>query len=82
MRLPELIEGADGKLDEQSALSILGVLTFLALESYSVVVMHQIFNAESFGFGFGAVMGATLAGLGYRASKGQKNAGIPDQPGS
>jgi hypothetical protein len=69
MRVTELIEGSDGKLDEQPLLSILGVLTFLGLTIYSVITGRH-FDYEAFGIGFGAVMGATLAGLGFRAAKG------------
>jgi hypothetical protein len=79
MRLLELIEGADGKLDEQSALSIAGVVTFLGLEIYDVAVLHHVFDPQTFGFGFGAVMAATLGGMAYRESKGVRNAAVPDQ---
>ncbi len=79
MRLLELIEGADGRLDEQSALSIAGVLTFLGLEIYDVGILHHAFDPQSFGFGFGAVMAATLGGLAFREAKGVRNAAVPDQ---
>ena len=73
MRLLELIEGSDGKLDEQSLLSIMGVCVFLGLSVWATLT-HSAFNFEGFGIGFGAVMGATLCGLGFRASRGQNNA--------
>ncbi|OYV35521.1 MAG: hypothetical protein B7Z80_18100 [Rhodospirillales bacterium 20-64-7] len=68
MRLLELIEGSDGKLDEQPLLSIIGVLTFLGLCVHGQLT-HTPFDAQGFGIGFGAVMGATLAGLGFRGRK-------------
>ena len=82
MRLLELIEGADGKLDEQSVLSIAGVSTFLGLITYSVVVLGKPFDPESFGIGFGAVMAATLGGMAYRESRRTKDASVSDQPPS
>jgi hypothetical protein len=68
MRLLELIESPDGKLDEQSVLSIILVLTFCFLTVHAQLT-NTPFDAQGFGIGSGAVMGATLAGMGFRARK-------------
>jgi len=68
MRLLELIEGGDGKLDEQALLSIILVLTFCGLCIHAQITRTP-FDAQGFGIGSGAVMGATLAGMGFRARK-------------
>lgn len=68
MRLLELIEGSNGKLDEQAGCSIALVATYIFLSVHSQLT-HTPFDAQGFGIGAGAVMGATLAGLGFRARK-------------
>lgn len=80
----QFLQDKDGNWDEQPLLSILGVATFLVLEVWTVMEQHQPFQAESFGIGFGAVMGATLGGLAFRerSNRGGSNAGMGNQPGA
>lgn len=80
MRLVELIQGEDGRLDEQAALSIIGYLTLCGLEGYAVVVLRQAFDPQNFGIALGALAAATLGGMGFRASRGSRNAAVSDQP--
>jgi hypothetical protein len=80
--LSQFLQDSKGNWDEQALLSMVGVSTFLGLTIYSVVVLHQHFDFEAFGIGFGSTMGATLIGMAYRESRGGQNAGISEQPGS
>ena len=67
MRWLELIEGADGKLDEQSVLSILLGLTLIGLEIFNVVVRGAPFEPLSFAGTCGAFMGGSLGSLTLRS---------------
>jgi hypothetical protein len=80
--LSQFLQDAQGNWDEQALLSIIGVGAFWFCVVWDVVVLHQHFDAQGVGIGFGAVMGATLGGLSFRESRGAKNAAISSQPGS
>ena len=71
--LSQLFQDAQGGWDEQAVLSVIGVLSFWFCVVWSVVKLHQNFDAQGVGIGFGATMGATLGGLAYRDSRGAKN---------
>ncbi len=72
--LSQFLQDAQGAWDEQAVLSIIGVVAFWFCVVWSVVALHQNFDAQGVGIGFGATMGATLGGLAYRDSRGAKNA--------
>jgi|GEM_PF-3243780 hypothetical protein len=82
MRLSELIEGDNGKLDEQPALSIIFGLTLVGLTIFVVVVRGVAFDPWAFAgaaatFSTGSCGALTLRS---RFQKGKDNAAIPDQP--
>lgn len=66
----ELISDADGRSDELALLSICGVLTFIGLELFAVVVRHQLFHPEAFGMGLGSAIAAGAFGMGVRSRLG------------
>lgn len=66
-RLPELIEDAHGKLDEQALLSIVLGTGVLGLEIFTVVVRHAPFDVVSFGEGAALFTLGSPAGLGLRS---------------
>jgi hypothetical protein len=76
MRLLELIEGADGKLDEQAALLIIFGLTLAGLTIYKVVWCHAEFVPLEFAYACGAFAGGSLGSLTIRSrfSKDSDNA--------
>lgn len=67
MHIAQLIQGKGGDADEMAILSILGVLVGLGLAVYAVVVKGQAFDIQSFGIGFGALIGAASMGMGLKA---------------
>jgi hypothetical protein len=81
MRLTELIEGSDGKLDEQSGLSIIFGLTFVGLTIFVVVVRGVPFDPLTFATASAAFLGGSLGSLTVRSrwGRGVNNAGNPDQ---
>lgn len=66
-RWPELIEGKDGKLDEQALLSIILGLGLLVLEVWAVTVQKQHFDVVSFGEAAAMFTLGAPTGLGLRA---------------
>lgn len=52
--------------DEMALLSILGVLTYIGLAVYAVVVKGQAFDWQGYGMGLGAAIGAAAAGMGLK----------------
>jgi hypothetical protein len=83
MRLLELIEGADGKLDEQAALLIIFGLTFVGLTIYKVVCCGAPFIPMDFAIACGAFAGGSIGSLTLRSrfSKDSDNAD-PSQRGA
>ena len=53
--------------DEMACLCVLGVLTFLGLAVFAVVVKGQAFDPQSYGIGLGSAIGAAAAGMGLKA---------------
>jgi hypothetical protein len=80
--LPQLIEGDDGKLDEQAVLSIFLGVTLGGLEIFNVVWRGQAFDPMGFAGACAEFMGASLGALTLRSrfARGVNNAGVPDQP--
>jgi hypothetical protein len=68
-RLVEFLNGPDGKLDEISMLSILGVLTYLALASVALW-RGQAWDPRAFADGLGKVLLAASFGMGIKAKLG------------
>lgn len=64
------VSDEQGRSDEMAVLAILGVLTFLALQVFAVVVRRQHFEPEAFGVGFGAAIGAAATGMGLKSRLG------------
>lgn len=75
-RLAELLTDSDGRhADEMALLAIIGVLTFLGLSVYAVVVKGQAFDAQGFGTGLGLALAAACAGMGLKAKLDPPNKG-------
>ncbi|MDD2877995.1 MAG: hypothetical protein PHT60_13650 [Acidiphilium sp.] len=60
----ELVSDANGRSDEMAVLSIIGVITFIGLELFTVLVRHQLFDPEHFGMGLGSTIAAGALGMG------------------
>lgn len=60
----ELVSDAQGRSDEMALLSICGVVSYIGLEIFSVVVRHQPFQPEGFGMGLSSAIAAGAFGLG------------------
>lgn len=65
--LAALLTDANNRADEMAVLTILGVLTFLGLSIYSVVVRGQTFDPSSYGTGLASALGAASIGMGLKA---------------
>jgi hypothetical protein len=66
-RWPELIEGKDGKLDEQALLSIILGLGLLFLQVWAVIAQKQHFDVVSFGEAAAMFTLSSPSGLGLRS---------------
>lgn len=66
-----LVSDADGKADEMALLSIFGVLTFIGLELFVVIVRHQMFQPDRFGLGLGSAIAAASIGMGLKSRFGE-----------
>jgi hypothetical protein len=66
----EMITDANGRADELALLSIMGVLSFIGLELFSVLVRHQGFEPERFGMGLGSAIAAGAIGMGLNSRFG------------
>lgn len=66
----ELLTDAGGRSDELALLAILGVLTFIGLEIFAVIVRHQPFAPEQFGVGLGSALAAASVGMGFKTRCG------------
>lgn len=53
-----------------AVLSICGVMTYIGLELFAVVVRHQMFQPEGFGMGLGSAIAAGAFGMGLRSRMG------------
>jgi hypothetical protein len=62
--LCELVSDSNGRSDELAVLSILGVVSFIGLEVFTVLVRHQQFDPERFGMGLGSAIAAGAIGMG------------------
>lgn len=67
--IKQLFTDAAGQADEMATLSVIAVLSYLGTGSWSVLVNHQAFDAQAWGMGLGALIGAAAAGMGYKAGK-------------
>ncbi|MGC8530467.1 MAG: hypothetical protein ACP5M1_00380 [Acidiphilium sp.] len=65
-----LLTDAQGRIDEMALLTILGLLSFIGLEIFAVVVRHQHFDAEGYGMGLGSAIGAATLGMGLKSKFG------------
>lgn len=66
--LKDWFKDRDGKrADEMAGLAILGVLTFLGLEIYSVAWQGRAFDPAGFGQGLGLALAAAAIGMGLKA---------------
>lgn len=68
--LAQLLTDSEGRSDELAILAILGVLTFIGLEIFTVVIRHQLFAPEQFGVGLGSTLAATSVGMGIKSRCG------------
>ncbi len=66
----EMISDANGRADELALLSIVGVLSFIGLELFSVLIRHQSFEPEQFGMGLGSAIAAGAIGMGLSSRFG------------
>lgn len=82
MRLLELIEGDDGKLDEQPMLSIFFGVVIGFLMIYAVMAHLVAFNALDFAAAAATFTGGSCGALTLRSrwGKGKNNADLGDQP--
>ncbi|MCF3945322.1 hypothetical protein AiwAL_04605 [Acidiphilium sp. AL] len=69
--LLSLVSDSKGRSDEMAMLSILGVLTFIGLEAFSVILRHQPFEPDRFGMGLGSAIGAAAIGMGLKSRLGE-----------
>lgn len=65
--LKELLTDAQGRADEMALLTILGLVSFIGLEIFAVVVRHQRFDAGGYGMGLGSAIGAATIGMGLKS---------------
>jgi hypothetical protein len=78
-RALQLIEGADGKLDEQALLSILFGMALIFLMVWVVVVQHQPFEPLTFAAAGATFVGGSLGMLTVRSRFSKDNSNvIPD----
>lgn len=70
--LCELVSDPQGRSDELALLSICGVMSFIGLELFAVVVRHQMFQPEGFGIGLGSAIAAGAFGMGLRRRLGDE----------
>jgi hypothetical protein len=82
MRLLELIEGSDGRLDEQSALSILFGLTLIGLTVYVVVVRHVQFEPLTFAGAAATFLTGSLGMLTVRSHFSRDGQDVSQPPGN
>lgn len=68
--LVQLLTDSEGRSDELALLAILGVLTFIGLEIFAVVIRHQLFLPEQFGLGLGSALAAASVGMGIKSRCG------------
>lgn len=62
------LTGIDGETYDPARICLaLGINVFLFLEIYNTVYLHQPFNAQDFGIGFGAILAAGGAAIGLKA---------------
>lgn len=82
MRLLELVEGDDGKLDEQSMLSIFFGIIVGFLMVYTVMAHLVTFNALEFASAAATFSGGSCGALTLRSrwGKGKNNADLGNQP--
>lgn len=66
----DLVADAEGRSDEMALLSILGVLAYIGLGIFAVVVRHQPFSPEQFGMGLGSAIAAGAVGMGLKRRLG------------
>lgn len=66
----ELISDSNGRSDEMAVLSIIGVLSFIGLEIFTVLFRHQSFEPERFGMGLGSAIAAGAIGMGLSSRFG------------
>lgn len=68
--ISELLTDSEGRSDELALLAILGVLTFIGLEIFAVIVRQQEFRPEQFGLGLGSALAAASVGMGIKTRCG------------
>lgn len=69
----QLFHDNAGNADEMATLAIIGFLSFVFCELYSVIYVHDFkFDPQAFGIGLGAALGAAAAGMGIKAGQEKK----------
>lgn len=66
----DLVSDPTGRSDVMAFLSIIGVLSFIGLELFAVLVRHQRFDPEGFGMGLGSAIAAGAIGMGLTSRFG------------
>lgn len=71
--IQQLFQDHTGQADEIATLAIIGFLTFVGCEIYSVVAVSGYkFDPQTFGIGFGAALGAVATGMGIKTGQEKK----------
>jgi hypothetical protein len=65
-----LFSGPDTRSDEMATLTILGVVWWLAMGSYAILLAHQPFGPETYANGLSTILFAAAAGMGLKAKLG------------
>ncbi len=68
--LHEIVSDAAGRSDGMALLSVLGVLSYICLGVFAVVVRGQPFAPEAYGMGLGSAIAAGAFGMGLKARFG------------
>ncbi|HQT59834.1 MAG TPA: hypothetical protein PLV07_02385 [Acidiphilium sp.] len=65
--LLEIVSDAAGRSDGMALLSVLGVLSYIFLGVFAVVVRGQRFEPDAYGMGLGSAIAAGAFGMGLKA---------------
>lgn len=62
------LTGIDGETYDPARICMaLGINVFMFLELYNTVILEHAFNAQDFGIGFGAILAAGGAAIGFKS---------------
>lgn len=65
-----LVSDATGRADAMALMSIAGMISFIGLELFAVIIRHQMFEPERFGMGLGSALAAGAIGMGLKTRFG------------